>query len=76
MKGLATTFGIIWRLALPYFKSEERWAARALLAAVVAMELGKVALDVVFNIWNNKFYNALQDKDWDVVAELECAGRV
>ena len=66
MKGLASTLSIIWHLALPYFKSEERWAARALLAAVVAMELCKVALDVVFNIWNNKFYNALQDKDWDV----------
>jgi len=66
VKGLASTLSIIWHLALPYFKSEERWAARALLAAVVAMELCKVALDVVFNIWNNKFYNALQDKDWDV----------
>jgi putative ATP-binding cassette transporter len=66
VKGLASTLGIIWHLALPYFKSQERWAARALLAAVVAMELCKVALDVLFNLWNNKFYNALQDKDWDV----------
>jgi putative ATP-binding cassette transporter len=66
VKGLATTLGIIWRLALPYFKSEERWAARALLAAVIAMELGKVALDVLLNLWNNQFYNALQDKNWDV----------
>src|SRR4030081_3241516 len=66
VKGLASTLGIIWPLALPYFKSQERWAARALLAAVVAMELCKVALDVLFNLWNNKFYNALQDKDWDV----------
>src|SRR4030088_181054 len=65
VKGLASTLGIIWHLALPYFKSEERWAGRALLAAVVAMELCKVALDVLLNLWNNKFYNALQDRDWD-----------
>jgi putative ATP-binding cassette transporter len=66
VKGLVSTFGIIWRLAVPYFKSEDRWAAGALLAAVVTMELGKVALDVLLNLWNNRFYNALQDKDWDV----------
>ena len=65
MKGLVSTFGIIWRLAVPYFKSEDRWTARALLAAVVAMELGKVALDVLLNLWNNRFYNALQDKNWN-----------
>jgi putative ATP-binding cassette transporter len=65
VKGLVSTFGIIWRLAVPYFKSEDRWAGRALLAAVIAMELCKVAVDVLINLWNNRFYNALQDKNWD-----------
>jgi putative ATP-binding cassette transporter len=65
VKGLISTFGIIWRLAVPYFKSEDRWPGRLLLAAVVAMELGKVTLDVLINLWNNQFYNALQDKNWD-----------
>jgi len=71
VKGLMTTLGIIWRLALPYFKSEDGWAGRLLLGAVVLMELGKVAIDVLINLWNNRFYNALQDKNWDnFVSEL------
>src|SRR5204863_4085113 len=42
-----------------------KWAARGLLAAVFAMELSQVAVDVLINQWNNRFYNALQDKNWD-----------
>jgi putative ATP-binding cassette transporter len=53
----------LWALTWPYFWSEEKWAARGLLALVVAMNLGQVALDVVLNYWNNDFYNALQNKD-------------
>ncbi|MGC2470538.1 MAG: ABC transporter ATP-binding protein/permease, partial [Pseudolabrys sp.] len=48
-----------------YFYSEDRWAGRILLAAVVAIELSIVGLNVLLNSWNNAFYNALQDKDWD-----------
>ncbi len=71
MKGLITTLGIIWRLALPYFKSEDGWAGRLLLGAVIVLELGKVAIDVMINLWNNRFYNALQDRNWDsFVAEI------
>src|SRR4029079_8576944 len=33
--------------------------------AVIAIELGLVAIDVLINQWNNRFYNALQDKNWD-----------
>jgi putative ATP-binding cassette transporter len=63
---------MIWRLSLPYFKSEDRWPARLLLASVIALELGRVALEVVFNLWYNRFYTALQDKNWDVfVHELK-----
>src|SRR5215813_2375736 len=39
---------------------------RLLLAAVVGMELFKVFIDVQINLWNNRFYTALQDKNWDV----------
>jgi vitamin B12/bleomycin/antimicrobial peptide transport system ATP-binding/permease protein len=56
------------RLALPYFRSEERWSARALLGSVLALQLGQVALTVALNKWNNTFYNTLQDKDWSVFA--------
>ena len=53
------------RIALPYYRSEDRWAGRALLAAVIALQLFQVWLNVRFNAWYNTFYTALQDKDWD-----------
>ena len=52
-----------WRLAKPYWKSEEKWAARGLLLAVVALNLGNVYISVRLNEWNNAFYNALQKLD-------------
>jgi putative ATP-binding cassette transporter len=55
----------VWRIAAPYFRSEDKFAGRLLLAAVVAIELTVVGLNVLFNQWNNRFYNALQEKDWD-----------
>ncbi|MFZ0652916.1 MAG: ABC transporter ATP-binding protein/permease [Pseudolabrys sp.] len=65
MRGIFSTLAIVWRIASPYFYSEDRWAGRILLAAVVAIELSIVGLNVLLNSWNNAFYNALQDKDWD-----------
>ena len=50
-------------LAAPYWSSEERWAARGLLALVVGLSLGKVALLVALNSWYQKFYDALQNYD-------------
>lgn len=71
MTGLASTLATIWRLAIPYFRSEDRLAGRVLLAAVVACELSIVAITVMLNQWNNRFYNALQDRNWDAfVSEL------
>lgn len=52
-----------WRLARPYWFSEDRWAGRGLLVIVVALTLFSVFLEVQFNQWNNDFYNALQDKN-------------
>ncbi|MBI1206728.1 MAG: ATP-binding cassette domain-containing protein [Azospirillum sp.] len=54
----------LWALARPYWFSEDRWAGRGLLAVIVGLNLGLVFLNVVFNEWNNLFYNALQDKDY------------
>lgn len=56
------------RLALPYFRSAERGSARALLGALIALQLGQVAVALALNQWNNAFYNALQEKDWSVFA--------
>jgi vitamin B12/bleomycin/antimicrobial peptide transport system ATP-binding/permease protein len=62
--GIASTFATIWRLAIPYFRSEDRWPGLGLLSAVIAIELGIVAINVLINQWNARFYNALQDRDW------------
>ena len=53
-----------WDLAWPYWKSDEKWSAIGLLAAVIALNLITVWLNVRFNYWNNDFYNALQEYDW------------
>ncbi|HWX04514.1 MAG TPA: ABC transporter ATP-binding protein/permease, partial [Bradyrhizobium sp.] len=53
-----------WDLAWPYWKSDEKWSAIGLLAAVIALNLITVWLNVRFNYWNNDFYNALQQYDW------------
>ncbi len=56
----------VWALSLPYFKSEEKWRARLLLAACVGLNLGMVYMMVLFNDWNRVFYDALQNRDADV----------
>ena len=53
-----------WALAWPYWRSEEKWSAIGLLAAVIALNLITVWLNVRFNYWNNDFYNALQQYEW------------
>jgi vitamin B12/bleomycin/antimicrobial peptide transport system ATP-binding/permease protein len=65
VKNIRATLATVWRIASPYFRSEDKWAGRGLLAAVIAIELSLVAIDVLVNQWNNRFYNALQDKNWD-----------
>ena len=71
MTGLASTLATIWRLAAPYFRSEDALAGRTLLAALIAIELGIVGITVLVNQWNNRFYNSLQDRNWDAfVSEL------
>jgi putative ATP-binding cassette transporter len=53
----------LWALARPYWFSEERRAARLLLAVIVALNLGIVYINVELNHWQNAFYNTLQDKN-------------
>lgn len=65
MRGIVATLATVWRIASPYFRSEDRWAGRLLLAAIIAIELGIVAITVLLNQWNARFYNALQDRNWD-----------
>ena len=65
MKRLASTLATIWRLSFPYYRSEDRWPGRLLLGAVVAIELSIVAIKVILNQWYNRFYNTLQDRNWN-----------
>ena len=58
--------GKVARLTAPYFSSEEKWKARGLLAAIVALNLGAVYMLVLINEWNRVFYDALQNKDAEV----------
>jgi putative ATP-binding cassette transporter len=62
---MRSTLAIVWRIAAPYFRSEDKLAGRTLLAAVISIELSLVGIDVLLNQWNNRFYNALQEKNWD-----------
>lgn len=52
-----------WALTRPYFASEQKWKARALLGAIVALNLALVYMSVLFNDWNKLFYDALQEKN-------------
>ena len=56
----------VWALSWPYFFSEEKWRARLLLAAIVALNLGLVYMAVLFNDWNKLFYDSLQEKNQPV----------
>lgn len=53
----------VWALSVPYYRSEEKWRARALLAAIVVLNLAAVYMLVLLNEWNRVFYDALQNKD-------------
>eukprot|EP01035_Chromulina_nebulosa_P011229 gene11229-15020_t len=66
VNNIRSTLATVWRIAIPYFRSEDKWAGRGLLASVIVIELAVVGLNVLFNRWNNVFYNALQERDYDV----------
>jgi vitamin B12/bleomycin/antimicrobial peptide transport system ATP-binding/permease protein len=71
VNNIRPTFATVWRIAAPYFRSEDKWAGRALLAAVIAIELAIVGINVLINQWNLRFYNALQERNWDTfVSEI------
>ncbi|MDH6167861.1 putative ATP-binding cassette transporter [Variovorax boronicumulans] len=63
----AATFAQVLRrvfaLAAPYFRSEEKWRARTMFAAIVALNLAYVYALVLFNQWYGRFYDGLQNKD-------------
>jgi putative ATP-binding cassette transporter len=66
VNNISSTLATVWRIAAPYFRSEDKWAGRALLAAVITIQLALVAIDVLLNQWQNRFFNALQEYNWEV----------
>lgn len=56
----------LWRLISPYWFGDRRWVARGLLGLLVAINLGLVGINVLFNEWYGRFYNALQELDYPV----------
>ncbi len=65
MNNIRSTLAAVWRIAIPYFRSEDKLAGGALLASVIAIQLSLVAIDVLLNQWRGRFYNDLQVKDWN-----------
>ncbi|URD90067.1 SbmA/BacA-like family [Musa troglodytarum] len=69
---LKTLLKRFWKVAAPYWSSEDKVQARLRLAAVFALTLGTTGISVGFNFLGRDFYNALasnflpcvlQDKD-------------
>jgi putative ATP-binding cassette transporter len=65
VNNIRSTLTTVWRISAPYFRSEDKRAGRGLLAAVIAIELAIVGINVLLNQWNSRFYNALQERNWD-----------
>lgn len=63
MKRVGSFLGDWWRIATPYFRSEEWPIALVLLVGAVGLTFGAVGLEVLFNDWSRRFYDGLQNKD-------------
>lgn len=58
-----TSAGKAGALAAPYFRSEQKWKARAFLVAIVALNLLSVYLYVLYTEWYKFFYNAMESRN-------------
>jgi putative ATP-binding cassette transporter len=71
----------LWALARPYWFAQERqrielwgfsvtmseaWIARGLLGLIIGLSVLSVYMAKLFNDWNARFYNALQDRNAEV----------
>ncbi|CAI0555420.1 unnamed protein product [Linum tenue] len=60
---IRTLFRRFWKVAAPYWFSEDKAEARLQLAVVFALTLGTTGISVGFNFLGRDFYNALANKD-------------
>lgn len=63
MAGLRQLAGDVWVLGRGYWRSEERWSARILLALVIGLNLGLVGVNLLQNRANGSLYTALQQQN-------------
>jgi putative ATP-binding cassette transporter len=70
MRGLRPFLRDSWRLARPYFRSEEKWSAWGLLLSILGLRLLLVGMTVILSFWNREFFNSLQEKDFGAFWEL------
>ena len=63
MKNVISALRTFLRLALPYFRSQDRWRACGLLAGVIGSELFVVYVAVKMNEWNGGFFNAVEARN-------------
>jgi vitamin B12/bleomycin/antimicrobial peptide transport system ATP-binding/permease protein len=52
--------GDAWRLAAPYWSSDDKWRAWGLVAAVALLTLLSVGVNFALNIWRGAFFDAIQ----------------
>ncbi len=64
----------VWSMMRSYWKSEEKWWARGMLAVIILLSLGQVYMLVLLNEWYNEFYNVLQNYEypsfWPLIGEF------
>ncbi|XP_050233734.1 ABC transporter D family member 2, chloroplastic [Mercurialis annua] len=60
---LETLIKRFWKVAAPYWSSDDKVQARLQLAAVFALTLGTTGISVGFSFLGRDFYNALANKD-------------
>lgn len=60
---LQTLIRRFWKVAAPYWSSDDKEQARMQLAAVFALTLATTGISVGFNFLGRDFYNALANKD-------------
>ena len=64
MRGLRPFLAGSWQLAKPYFwRSDERWSALGLLAAILGLRFGLVGMSVVLSYWNRDFFEEVRILD-------------
>lgn len=56
----------VWRLITPFWRSAEKWRAWGILSIIIILSLTTVYISLLFNEWNLAFYNAIQNKNYEI----------